>query len=95
MLQWPAAARSARQCGTQRGQTAQADGATNGAGRRRDKQRGSRRRPRQADDAARPTCSAGRMVLAVVHMAPETMPSASPERTIMVPAGQDSGVAMS
>ena len=26
------------------------------------------------------------MVLAVVHMAPLTMPSASPERTIMVPA---------
>ena len=36
----------------------------------------------------RPTCSAGRMVLAVVHMAPDTMPSASPERTIIVPAWQ-------
>jgi hypothetical protein len=28
------------------------------------------------------------MVLAVVHMAPDTMPSASPERTIIVPAWQ-------
>ena len=38
-----------------------------------------------AGDNARLTCSAGLMVLAVVEVAPETMPSASPARTMRVP----------
>ena len=63
------------------GEEAAAAAGSEGGARQRERSEGRGRKEGQR------AWRAGRMVLAVVQVAPETMPSASPARTIMVAAG--------